>query len=121
MRRPARLVSETGTVTGVDMTDERVEKSRGLVADNGFYNVAFHQGYIEDLPFDDGSFDAVISNGVINLSAEKDRVFAEVNRVLRPGGRLALADIISERQMPDSIKNDADLWARLHRRGGADR
>ena len=93
------------------MTDEQVEKSRRLAADNGFHNAAFHQGYIEDLPFDDGSFDAAISNGVINLSAEKDQVFAEVNRVLRPGGRLALPDIISERQMPDSIKNDADLWA----------
>jgi ubiquinone/menaquinone biosynthesis C-methylase UbiE len=104
-------VTETGTVTGIDMTDEQVEKARTLAADNGFHNVSFRQGYIEDLPFEDASFDAVISNGVINLSAEKDRVFEEANRVLKPGGRLALADIISEQQMPDSIKNDADLWA----------
>jgi ubiquinone/menaquinone biosynthesis C-methylase UbiE len=104
-------VTETGTVTGIDMTDEQIEKSSRLAADEGFHNVEFRQGYIENLPFEDGSFDAVISNGVINLSAEKDRVFEEAKRVLKPGGRLALADIISEQQMPDSIKNDADLWA----------
>ena len=104
-------VTETGTVTGIDMTDQQVKKSRDLAADNGFHNVEFRQGYIENLPFEDASFDAVISNGVINLSAEKDRVFEEASRVLRSGGRLALADIISEQRMPDSIKNDADLWA----------
>ncbi|MFP9192366.1 methyltransferase domain-containing protein [Natronosalvus vescus] len=104
-------VTETGTVTGVDMTTEQVEKARDLAANNGFHNVSFRKGYIEELPFEDDSFDAVISNGVINLSAEKDRVFEEANRVLKPGGRLALADIISEQQMPESIKNDADLWA----------
>ena len=104
-------VTETGTVTGIDMTMEQVEKARNLAADNGFHNVEFHRGYIENLPFEDASFDTVVSNGVINLSAEKDRVFEEANRVLKPGGRLALADIISERQMPGSIKNDADLWA----------
>lgn len=107
----AMNVTETGSVMGVDMTDEQIEKSRTLATDNGFHNVEFHQGYIEDLPFEDESFDAVISNGVINLSAEKDRVFEEAHRVLRPGGRLALSDIISEQRMPESIKNDADLWA----------
>ncbi len=104
-------VTETGTVLGVDMTTAQVEKARELAGENGFHNVRFHQGYIEDLPFEDESFDAVISNGVINLSPEKKSVFEEAERVLRPGGRLALADIISERQMPESIKNDADLWA----------
>ena len=104
-------VTETGTVMGIDMTTAQVEKARELAAENGFHNVRFRQGYIENLPFEDESFDAVISNGVINLSAEKKQVFEEANRVLRPGGRLALSDIISETQMPDSIKNDADLWA----------
>ena len=107
----AMAVTETGSVTGVDMTTEQVEKATELAADNGFHNVSFHQGYIEELPFEDSSFDAVISNGVINLSAEKDRVFEEAHRVLKPGGTLALSDIISEQQLPDSIKTDADLWA----------
>jgi len=104
-------VTETGTVMGVDMTDEQIEKARSLAEENGFHNVSVRKGYIENLPFDDESFDAVVSNGVINLSAEKERVFEEAARVLSPGGRIALADIISEEQMPDSIKNDADLWA----------
>jgi len=104
-------VTETGAVTGMDMTPAQVEKARALASENGFHNVEFRQGYIEDLPFEDDSFDAVISNGVINLSAEKDRVFEEAARVLRPGGRLALSDIISEAQLPESIKSDADLWA----------
>jgi len=104
-------VTETGTVTGVDMTDEQVRKSRNLAEENGFRNVDVRHSRIEALPFDDESFDVVISNGVINLSAEKGRVFEEAYRVLKPGGRLALSDIISESQMPESIKSDADLWA----------
>ncbi len=107
----AMAVTETGSVTGVDMTTEQVEKANDLAVDNGFHNVSFRQGYIEDLPFEDESFDVAISNGVINLSSEKDRVFEEAHRVLRPDGRLALSDIISERQLPESIKSDADLWA----------
>ncbi|MEF8783275.1 MAG: methyltransferase domain-containing protein [Haloarculaceae archaeon] len=104
-------VTETGAVTGIDMTTEQVKKANNLAADTGFHNLTFREGYIEDLPFEDASFDAVISNGVINLSAEKGKVFEEANRVLKPGGRLALSDIISEQQMPESIKSDADLWA----------
>ncbi|WP_254863636.1 methyltransferase domain-containing protein [Halovivax gelatinilyticus] len=104
-------VTETGSVTGVDMTREQVEKARRLADAEGFHNVDFRRGYIEELPFADESFDAVISNGVVNLSAEKDRVFEEAFRVLRPGGQLAIADIVSDGQLPDSIKTDADLWA----------
>lgn len=104
-------VAESGAVTGIDMTSEQVKKANHLAGENGFHNVTFRNGYIEDLPFEDNSFGAVISNGVINLSAEKAQVFEEAFRVLRPGGRLAVSDIISEQQMPDSIKTDADLWA----------
>lgn len=107
----SRHVDEDGRVTGLDMTDEQLEKARSLRDGEGFENVTFEQGYIEDLPFDDGTFDVVVSNGVINLSAEKEKVFKEVSRVLRAGGRLAVSDIISETRMPESIKTEEDLWA----------
>lgn len=107
----AMQVTETGTVTGVDMTDEQIDNARRLASENGFYNVSVRRGTIEALPFEDETFDAVISNGVINLSAEKGRVFKEAARVLKPGGRITLSDIISEQQMPESIKSNADLWA----------
>ena len=107
----AQYAGETGSVTGLDMTDAQVEKARRLCDRTEFDSVTFEQGYIEDLPFEDETFDVVISNGVINLSSEKDRVFAEASRVLTDGGRLAISDIISEEQMPESIKTDADLWA----------
>ena len=107
----AMNVTETGTVTGVDITEEQLDRSRFYADSGGFHNVTFRKSYIEDLPFRDDRFDAVISNGVINLSAEKDRVFSEAARVLKSGGRLAVSDIISEEQLPDSIKSNEDLWA----------
>ncbi len=100
-----------GSVVGLDMTTQQLEKARALRDDGAFENVSFEQGYIEDIPFDDATFDVVISNGVINLSPDKAEVFAEAERLLAPGGRLAISDIISEETMPDSIKNDEDLWA----------
>lgn len=104
-------VGDTGSVTGIDMTDEQLEKARQLRDTGGRDTVTFEKGYIEELPFEDETFDIVISNGVINLSAEKDQIFEEANRVLKPDGRLALSDIISETEMPESIKTNADLWA----------
>lgn len=104
-------VGDAGSVTGLDMTDEQLEKARRLRDEAGMENVSFKQGYIEDLPFEDETFDVVVSNGVINLSSEKEHVFAEVRRVLAPEGRVAVSDIISETRMPDSIKTNADLWA----------
>lgn len=101
----------TGSVIGIDMTEEQLDKARQNCEEGAFENVTCHHGYIEELPFNEDSFDVVISNGVINLSASKERVFAEMSRVLRPSGRLAVADIISEVEMPESIKTDADLWA----------
>ena len=107
----ALRVGDSGSVTGLDMTDEQLGKARQLRDAAGVGNVSFERGYIEDIPFDDGTFDIVISNGVINLSPDKERAFAEANRVLGPEGRLAISDIISEILMPESIKNNEDLWA----------
>ena len=107
----ATQVGEAGTVVGVDFTAEQLEKARGLGARGEFGRVEFREGRIERVPADDASADCVISNGVINLSPDKGHVFAEAARVLRPGGRMAIADIVSERQLKDSIVADEDLWA----------
>ena len=104
-------VAENGEVTGIDMTDKQIEKALNLADKNGFDNVVFKRGFIEELPFEDETFDIVVSNGVINLSADKDKVFKEISRVLKPGGRLVIADIVTKEQMPESIKKDADIWA----------
>lgn len=98
-------------VIGVDMTEAQLEKSRRLAADDGFENLEFREGYIEDPPAEAGSVDCVISNGVVNLSPDKPAVFAAAARVLRPGGRLALADIVTTTQLPDGVTCDAALWA----------
>lgn len=104
-------VGDSGTVTGLDMTAEQLTKARTLCEDGPFERVSFEEGTIENLPYEDDRFDVVVSNGVINLSPEKERVFQEISRVLRPEGRLAISDIVSEKEMPESITSDADLWA----------
>ena len=103
------LVGSSGHVIGVDFSPDQLIKARGLAA--GIGRVEFLEGRIEDLPLDDESVDCVISNGVINLSPDKKAVFAEAARVLRPGGRLAIADMITERQLTEAIVCNADLWA----------
>jgi arsenite methyltransferase len=100
-----------GHVLGVDMTKDQLTKARRLAEQHGFPQVEFRAGYIEDPPVDEGAFDCVISNGVINLSPDKPAVFAAAARALRPGGRLALADIVSESQLPEGVTCDAALWA----------
>jgi arsenite methyltransferase len=100
-----------GRVVGVDMTEEQLAKARRLADEAGFAQVEFRAGYIEQPPVEEAGFDCVISNGVINLSPDKPAVFAAVARALRPGGRLALADIVSERQLPEGVTCDASLWA----------
>ncbi|MBF8223097.1 methyltransferase domain-containing protein [Halomonas sp. 328] len=100
-----------GRVLGLDMTAAQREKASRLARQGGFTNVEFHAGYIEAPPFADASVEVVISNGVINLSADKPRVFAEAARVLRPGGRLALADIVTEAPLPEGVTCNATLWA----------
>lgn len=107
----ALRVGKSGTVSGVDMTDEQLEKSERLRRENNLSHVSFHKGYLEKLPFPDASFDAVISNGVINLCPDKDSVFAEVARVLKSKGRMVLADIVTEKQLPDNVVCNSTLWA----------
>jgi arsenite methyltransferase len=98
-------------VVGIDMTAAQLAKARTLATDGGFANVEFRESYIEQPPVDDAAFDCVISNGVINLSPDKPAVFAAAARALRPGGRLALADIVTATQLPEGVTCDASLWA----------
>jgi ubiquinone/menaquinone biosynthesis C-methylase UbiE len=107
----ASLVGPTGQAIGIDFTPEQLVKARRLAEAAAMTNVDFREGRIEALPLADSSVDCVISNGVINLCPDKAAVFAEAARVLRPGGRLAIADIISELPLTDAIVCNADLWA----------
>ena len=104
-------VGPAGKVLGVDMTDAQLEKAERLRAAAGVANLSYLKGYIERVSRADGSFDAVISNGVINLAPDKQQVFNEAARLLKRGGRLAIADIVTEAQLPDGVTEKAALWA----------
>ncbi len=106
----ALWVGPSGRVIGVDMTPAMLERSRAQAANLGLNNVEFREGLIEKAPIDDGWADVVISNGVINLCPDKLGVYREVNRVLKPGGRMAIADICVEKPVPESALKDIDLW-----------
>jgi arsenite methyltransferase len=106
----ANHVGRAGRVVGVDMTPEMLDKSRATASKLGLDNVEFREGLAESLPVDDGWADVVISNGVINLCADKRAVFAEIRRVLRPGGWLQFADIANGRPVPAGALRDIDLW-----------
>jgi arsenite methyltransferase len=106
----AHHVGPGGAVVGVDMTDEMLTKARATAAALGLSNVEFRPGFAEALPVEDGWADTVISNGVINLCADKRAVFDEIHRVLRPGGVLQFADIANGRPVPPEVLRDVDLW-----------
>jgi SAM-dependent methyltransferase len=106
----ALWVGPRGRVVGVDMTVEMLERSRRIAATLGFANVEFRQGVIESAPVEDGWADVVISNGVINLCPDKLGVYREIARMLRPGGRMTIADICVEKPVPPEALGDIDLW-----------
>jgi arsenite methyltransferase len=106
----AQQVGSTGRVIGVDMTPAMLAKARANAARLGLGHVEFREGYAEQLPLPDACADVVISNGVINLCPDKEVVYREIFRVLKPGGRLQIADIIVEKPVPDAAKENVDLW-----------
>jgi arsenite methyltransferase len=106
----ALMVGRRGAVTGLDMTPEMLEKARTGAAELGVRNASFVEGEAERLPFPDASFDVVISNGVIDLIPDKDAVFAELHRVLVPGGRVQLADVTVQRPVSEEGRRNIDLW-----------
>ncbi|MGH9236959.1 MAG: arsenite methyltransferase, partial [Vicinamibacterales bacterium] len=106
----ARRVGPVGKAYGLDMTDDMLALARDNQRKAGITNVEFLKGEIENIPLPDNSVDVIISNCVINLSADKDRALSEAFRVLKPGGRFAVSDVIARGEVPDSIRQDTDLW-----------
>ena len=107
----ANKVGPTGKAIGVDMTKEMIDKAKRIAANHGYQNVEFRLGEMENLPVEDESVDAIISNCVVNLSPDKSKVFEEAYRALKPGGRLTVSDIVSEKALPDEIRTDSNAWA----------
>jgi SAM-dependent methyltransferase len=106
----ARMVGPEGKAIGIDMTPAMLDRARQSAEDMGLANVELHEGLFESLPLDDESVDVVISNGVIDLVPDKDAVFAEIDRVLRPGGRLQVADVVIHKEVSEDARKRIDLW-----------
>jgi SAM-dependent methyltransferase len=106
----AQMVGPEGHVTGIDMTPQMLAKARAAAVEMGLGNVEFVEGEAERLPFPDGSFDVVVSNGVVDLIPDKDAVFGELYRVLAPGGRLQIADVTIQNPVSEEARRDIDLW-----------
>ena len=106
----ARIVSPSGQVVGIDMTPAMIEKARSAAEEAGVSNVEFRHGFAETLPVDDGWADVVISNGVLNLIPDKSTALKEMARILKPGGRLQIGDILVQKAVPESAKRTIDLW-----------
>jgi arsenite methyltransferase len=106
----AQMVGPEGRAIGVDMTPAMIDRARASARAMGLDNVEVHEGLIETLPLDDASVDVVISNGVIDLIVDKDAVFAEIDRVLKPGGRLQIADVVIHKEVSEDARKRIDLW-----------
>jgi SAM-dependent methyltransferase len=106
----AQMVGPSGRVVGVDMTPSMLARARASAAEMGLSNVELHESLIESLPVDDASVDVVVSNGVIDLVPDKDAVFDEIDRVLRPGGRLQIADVVIHTEVSEDARDRIDLW-----------
>ena len=107
----ALMVGSQGEVTGLDLTPEMLDAARQNASEKGITNTLFINSSIEKLPFDNNSFDAIISNCVINHAPDKQQVYREIFRVLKSGGRFVVSDAVSQEELPDHIKNDPDQWA----------
>jgi arsenite methyltransferase len=107
----AKKVGEMGKVIGVDMTPEMIERAQSSAKRLNIHNVEFRQGYLEELPVESNTVDVIISNCVINLAPDKSKVFEEAIRVLKPGGKLAVSDIVTDGPLPEAIKKSLSAWA----------
>lgn len=106
----ARMVAPNGEVIGIDMTPAMLEKSRRAAEESGLQNVAFRMGYAETMPIEDDWADVIISNGVLNLMPDKQSALKEMRRVLKPGGRLQIGDILVQKEVPEDARQDIALW-----------
>lgn len=107
----ARTLGTTGRVCGIDMTPEMLQRARGNFSELGIDAIELKEAQGENIPYDDNSFDVIISSGVINLAPEKKKLFKEAFRVLKPGGRMQFADIVVEKEMPQAVAAGAEAWA----------